>query len=334
MTCKRDHSLDSLCGLFIIQMIVQHAFQWANACNDTFYLLLGDVLYCFMAWFFFKSGMYYKKRPVMKTLKHDFRKLMIPYVIYSILGQLLYSWNHYITTGDTNWIHYLLTPLKWAFITGSFTGNLPLWFLLSLFVVKGVVVVADKYNLSKIMLLLVALIVSGGGTLLQLHTTHVIYWIFSSALGMVFYIAGFYLRNMQYHSKWVKIAGALCFCVSIFMFPSMVNIHMDTTVKGYWMVYVMGSIGSIIVLNNLFRLHVFQLPLLQSIGRNSMDYYCAHWILFYIVILIFDFPQDGSTNYTLLWILIISSAIILPTYSYLLKAGKNNIKINTMYEEK
>lgn len=38
--------------------------------------------------------------------------------------------------GDTNWVHYVLTPIKQILLSGSLAGNLPLWFLPSLLAVQ------------------------------------------------------------------------------------------------------------------------------------------------------------------------------------------------------
>lgn len=316
---KRDISLDALCGLFIIQMILQHAFQWADACDDTFYVTMGSLLYCFMPWFFFKSGMYYKENPLEDVVKHGLRRFMIPFIVYSFVGHILYCWNMYANTGDTNWAHYVVTPIKWALITGSFTGNLPLWFLLSLFLVKLMIGLADRYKVPKSIILLGSLLVAGGGTICVSNSQHVIYWVFSSSLGLFFYLSGYYLRELQYNNIWVKMLGLAVALLVIFVFPSNVDLHTDMTFKGYWIAYVIGSLGTIIVLNNIFRWRLLQMPLLTSVGKNSMDYYCAHWILFYAVLTVYDFPRNGLPDYDKFWTIIIAGIIFLPIYNYVIK---------------
>ena len=318
MAKSRNVSLDAVGGLFIIQMIMMHAFQRSGIWDDTTYERVIAILFCYMPWFFFKSGMFYKEKPLGQTIQHGIRRLIMPFAIYSIIGQIFTSWQNYLTTGDKNWIHYVLSPIKDAFFSGSFSGNLPLWFLISLFLVKLIVGLADKYKINKICLLCSALILSGGGTILIKYNNHLPYWVFSSALGLVFYLFGYYFRESQYKNKWVKFLGLLAALVAIIGIPSGVDLRTDTTYKGLWIIYIIGSVGSIIIINNLFRLRIFQFPILTSIGRESMEYYCAHWILFTIILLACQFPNNDIPNYTCFWTLLMFSILILPQYSWIL----------------
>lgn len=76
-----------------------------------------------------------------------------------------------------------------------------------------------------------------------------------------------------------------------------------------------------------------QLPVLTCIGCNSMDYYCIHWILFYLTVIIIGVDATETENYTELYTLLFSSIIFLPAITYwhsLLKDIKwNNILIKS-----
>lgn len=158
---KRDTSLDAICGLFIVYMIIGHAFQWAHIEDDDFQVNLSYVFYMFMAWFFFKSGMYHIEiSPKPAVIKYS-KKLLLPWFVYGIIGELL----HYIIIyqkGTLSWRQIILDPIRDIYYQGTMGGNLPLWFLLSLFAVKIIISFCDKYKINQLYVLILCLIFSGG----------------------------------------------------------------------------------------------------------------------------------------------------------------------------
>lgn len=158
---SRDTSLDAVCGLFIIWMIIGHAFQWSGTTDDSFYVYGNDVLFMFMPWFFYKSGMYYKQQANTKAaiIKWS-KKLLIPYIVYTIIGELA-LWTMLYQQGTLNWRNIVLDPIIGIAFEGSAGGNLALWFLLTLFLVKSIVALADKYKIKKVYLWTVSVILGG-----------------------------------------------------------------------------------------------------------------------------------------------------------------------------
>lgn len=311
----RDSSLDAIGGLFIIYMIIGHAFQWSSTTKDLFYKWSGYFLPMFLSWFFFKSGMFYKRPANVKSAISKWTKnLLIPYLIYSIVGEIVF-WIRLYQQSVLDWRSIIFDPIRGIVFSGSLDGNMPLWFLLSLFLVKVVVATAEKYKVKKKVLFLAAIFVSGGGTILIQYIHHIPCTLLSTALGVVFYLAGAYLRDKQYNKSVVIVSFLIFFALQI-LIPSNFDFRADVEVNGYWMVYVISSLTGIIVINNLFKWKFLQLPFFTSIGRNSMDYYCFHWILFSIVCIIFRFNNNSVPNYRELYILLAASILVLPCYSY------------------
>lgn len=320
---SRDTSLDAVCGLFIIWMIIGHAFQWSATTDDSFYIYGNDVLFMFMPWFFFKSGMYYRQQTNTKAaiIKWS-KKLLVPYIVYTIIGELV-LWAMLYQQGTLNWRNIVLDPAIGIVFEGSAGGNLALWFLLTLFLVKSIVTLADKYKIKKVYLFAVSVILGGGGTILIQHVAHTPYWLINTPLGILFYLTGYYLKDKQYDRR-TLIVSIIIFSLILAFIPSQIGFRNDRTICGYWVLGVIGSLAGIVIFNNLFKLRPFQLPVLTSIGRNSMDYYCAHWILFYLVCLILGFDnRNGLPNYDEFWKLLIASIIVLPSYSYWISLKQN-----------
>ena len=130
----RDKSLDNIAGILIIYMIIIHICQM---CKLTFVFdySLFRIFSFFMFWFFYKSGMFYRQKTIKEVLYTGCKRLMVPFVLFSLIGHVVlcvYMYNE----GDRDWKHYLLSPIKSILVSGSTEGNLPLWFLPSLFMVQ------------------------------------------------------------------------------------------------------------------------------------------------------------------------------------------------------
>lgn len=124
------------------------------------------------------------------------------------------------------------------------------------------------------------------------------------------------MKDKQYDRR-ILISSIIIFGLILAFLPSQIGFRDDRTICGYWVLGVIGSLAGIVTFNNLFKLRFFQLPVLTNIGRTSMDYYCAHWILFYIVCILFEFNNSNALpNYDELWTLLLDSIIVLPCYSY------------------
>lgn len=106
--------------------------------QSDFYKTLSHVFACFMAWFFFKSGMFHKEGiGIKESFGHAWRKLLRPYLFFLIAGYIIMC-IFLIVDNDTNWIHYTLSPIKQCLWGGGVHGMaLPLWFLVTLLSVKS-----------------------------------------------------------------------------------------------------------------------------------------------------------------------------------------------------
>ena len=131
---KRIDYLDQVAGILICYMMLMHILLWKKIPleNDSLWL---EPLKFFMFWFFFKSGMFYKQKTTKDCVIRGGKKLLYPFIIFSLLGYIIHTSVMYMS-GDRNWKHYLLTPAKELLLGGSIGGNDVLWFLTSLFMVQ------------------------------------------------------------------------------------------------------------------------------------------------------------------------------------------------------
>lgn len=133
---SRNLGFDLISGCLIVYMIFCHIMQWAKLTDCELYSALQRFLFFFMAWFFYKSGIYVKQIvDIKKYAMKNFRKLLLPALYFTLMG-LPFVWYQIYKSGDTNIVHYTLSIAKSFILRGDMSGNLPLWFLITLFEVK------------------------------------------------------------------------------------------------------------------------------------------------------------------------------------------------------
>lgn len=323
---ERDVSLDAVCGLFICYMIVNHASQYAHINNDTLFVFMRRLFFMFMPWFFYKSGMFMKDVSNIKDFViKDLKKLIVPYILYNLIGEIVRYIDLFFFEKDYDWQHYILYSAK-IVIHGGAPGNLPMWFLLTLFTTRSISAICSKYMNSKYKqwgIIVVCFIIAFIGNITY-GLIKIPFVIYNTALAIIFYQVGYLLKNRQFQKQY--IIGALgIFCGTVLFYPSAVDFHYDQTMWGSWGLYIISSIAGCILFNNIFKLQIFQIPFLVSIGRDSMHYFSIHWILFNIVWLLKNFSNTPRPSYYIFWTLCLFAFLALPILTHIINVY-NNIK--------
>ena len=203
---ERDIHLDTVGGLLIVYMIIGHVDQWADSGSTIVIPTMDMVLFFFMSWFFFKAGMFYRDKS--DVLKKSMKRLLYPFFLWTAIGFAF----HAVTAlyhGDYSLIHYTLTPIKQLFLFGAVVGNLPLWFLSSLFIIRisyhylqrsisSVAIASLTFALSALMIT----IRNSTGILLPDY-------FYSIPMGLFFFSAGKVLQVRQYNKSVITVAALL-----------------------------------------------------------------------------------------------------------------------------
>ena len=133
---RRTAYLDSVGGIMIIYMIFYHCCQFSETTEQPFFQSISIVFGCFMAWFFFKSGMFHKDCGMEEVFKSIRNKLLRPYCAFMLIGYIAYCIDLFMEH-DYNWVHYILSPIKQCLLGGGVHAwALPMWFLVTLVIVK------------------------------------------------------------------------------------------------------------------------------------------------------------------------------------------------------
>lgn len=280
----RDCSLDTVGGVMILYMIFMHCCQFAEMMDWEVMKHLQTIFVGFMAWFFFKSGMFHHEgQGTQSVMKRMLPKLQRPYVAFSVVGYFVYCvvlWSR----GDRDFIHYTLSIAKSIVLTGSYGGAMPLWFLVTLFLVKTFSpLVVDKCKLGGVIACGLIGCCCSYVEIGQLKLQP--YYFFSFFPAMFFYGLGHFLKVKQY-GKLAFVLSVAVFVAS-FAYPSTVDFRVNHLTVGFYPLFLLYSLAAIVVFNNAAKTLGCSLWPFTQIGRQSMFWYCAHWPLLLIINLLF-----------------------------------------------
>ena len=317
MVQKRDSSLDALCGILIIHMIIGHIFEWSSLTDSKFYAWQQRILFFFMPWFFFKSGMFYREKAFRGNIEASFRRLIVPLFCFTLLGMPRY-WIKLYLEGDANIIHYLLSPLKSFIVIGNNVGNLPLWFLLALF---GVTVICNFLfiHIKPAYALTISFALAAIENIYNFPLPH---YIPNVLLGIVFYSSGHILSGWQYKT-YVWTTGLIVYLFSIALFPQFVDVRTNTLQHGNYLLWFCISIASCMAFNSMFKLFQAYLPtFLADIGRDSLIYYVTHWLVISYTAILLEYVFGIKEGWHMWCVIALTNIIILPLCARALKRKK------------
>lgn len=291
---KRESHLDIVCGIMIVYMIFMHCVQWANAADFSISSILGNTFFFFMPWFFFKAGMFFNPDKSVKNIaQSSYIRLIKPFILYALIGHVFYGVYLFLNQ-NTDILFYIWYPIKSILVAGASGGNTPLWFLITLFLVRIIAKLGSILN--------VKICLFGGAVALLLNVTGFDkpFWFANTMSGIFYFICGYILKDLQYNRK--AFIAAIMLYVAGIVFPSQVDMNRNELLCGSYFLWLVFSIGGCVVFDNVFGFveNKFCLPVqkfFESIGKNSMFYYCTHWIVLRavaIILLLFKIELSGA----------------------------------------
>lgn len=311
---SRNISFDFISAILILYMIFCHVMQWAKLTHTDCYLILQRFMFFFMAWFFFKSGIYAKVDVnIKKYIVKNAKVLLFPTLLFTIMG-LPFVWYQLYSIGDYNIVHYTLSIAKSFVAGGNLTGNLPLWFLVTLFEVKITYVLMRRFfggQIILVMFLIAAYIIY----MLDLHRPC---YLFSAFTAMTFYAGGKFLAQYMYSSKLFFIS-LIIYALSVAFFPQMVDLRTCTLVYGNYAFWIFVSISACVTWNNIVKIAESFLPtIVINMGKNSMNYYVTHWLVLSYTSIVICKLLGNSLGWKYFYVQFFTVIVILPFVSYCL----------------
>lgn len=313
---SRDNTMDIVAGILIIRMILGHYMSMCGL-KETFLFESTNLLFFYMPWFFYKSGMFCsRERKELKTfLKNNIQKFIIPCAIFSVIGTLIAILSAVIT--EKSVISAIVGDCRSFIFHGSTSWNGPLWFLISLFFVRVVFnYIRDYVNHYAFM---AALLIMAFLHYLFL-ANHGIYWFGNICSGLLFYIIGMKFKQLQYN-RWSVIVSIIVLVLIGFTKPTIVTMFGNFLLydDGIYLLWYPFCIAGIIIFNNIVKYigKYFTHYHFDDIGQHSMVYYVIHFPLGYLVCALYEYYSEHQNNWELLMYLCLMWFGFLPILTYL-----------------
>lgn len=312
--------LDSAAGLMICWMIFIHCLALSGN-SFSWLCLLGF----FMPWFFFKSGMMYRPVGCKILVKKDVKKLIYPYIIYSAIGFAVFAVINLVKGGHLGgmmlcaWIQFIKTECV--------PGNDPLWFLISLFVVKIAISFLSERKISPCIIAVGAFL--AGFVLSKVGWQNITWWFGNMSTGLSFFAFGYLLRDKQCDRQVVTISASLIVIAIVLWLTGVYEypyyyMHANIMQTGEYLFNLPVTLAGMICMNAFFRYlqPSLKFRILNYVGRNSMDIYVVHWIVLTVLVFVANDILHIENTWTVFTILAIGCIVLLP----IIVEIKNKIK--------
>lgn len=313
----RFQYFDFISGLLLIQIIVMHILQFSeNYYNVTFSMVM-HVSFFFMPWFYFKSGYFFKTPDNIynSIILYKAKKILIPFIVFSILGFLLVFPFELINGKPVDWKTFF-SP-GYSVIRHGDPGmcNLPIWFLLSLFFTFLGFSLLNKYKL-KLLIITFPIV----GYALFFFNIRLPFGLSILFLGVFFFYFGNIFKNNIEKSKSVKwfivFSVVIYFITQIFFFSSL-DFRINALTTGNYFIYILSALCGLILLF-YFGVKVKMIKPINYIGENAIVYYVLHWPIILLIKNTFEYFSLRTTGYLYAIILTVSAFMILPVCVILL----------------
>lgn len=246
--------------------------------------------------------------------------MLVPYILFSFIGHLLKCLKMFVE-GETNWVHYVLTPIKQILVSGSLAGNLPLWFLPSLLAVQLMYAELHK-KLHDAWIIIISLFIAY--CLYRFNIDKPLY-LGNVTLGLAVYCFGHLMRNFQYH-KYVFILAGMTYLANMLTMQGTIDFRSNMPHNCYYLVVVLFALSGCVVINNIFKRTSIRLCLLEYVGKHSMNFYVMHWLVLLACSIVY--PYTGWVRLgAMITMCLVSLPVLNRIYLLLMMRSNANLKI-------
>lgn len=301
MSANRINKYDNLKGFAIILIVLGHFINFTT--NDLTYFIHNYLQLIHLPIFFFVAG-YFSKINEDQPLK-AFKRLLIPYIIFCII-YALYKFYFYGETPDTLFIY----------------PGRALWFLISLFTMKMMLPIIDKFRYPLIFAFAIA-ILSGFLNLDVLSLSRTFCYLPAFLVG--FYYNDYINNISSNHNEFYQILSKKSSLIIIIAFTlislvvlsyylpfKMINLnHMYEAFFKFNMLmrFIIISIGIVFTLI-MNRIMVNGENFLTKFGRNSMSVYVLHIFTILPLWRVFHYFNDINPIFAAVSLLVLTFLVV------------------------
>lgn len=288
--------LDNIPGILILSMIFLCHIRIISVGipDDT---ILGYLHHCFYfinPWYFFRSGMFYRTKGIIKPINSSANKLLVPWFKYSLIAYIIFLFCALMMHEELSCQRVFFEQITGIIEYGAIPWNQPLWFLVTLFLIRFMYILIEPY-IKKYIISIVSLFLAFYFKEEGLWST---FWIGTTCMGIFFFSMGDMLRNIQFNN-YVFAISVLVYCLRyplnlIDMWDARMNLIGPH--DNYFVVMVT-ILSGIIMMNNIFKRWIdIKIPILSYIGRNSIFFFGFHFplvmVLYFYILPFFNQTQN------------------------------------------
>ncbi len=278
MKTKRVQYFDLISGILMLRSISFHVIHHSSYKTDGAFDYLMMFTFFAMPWFYFKSGYFFnlKDRRIIDYCKKLGSKLIIPFFVFAIVGFVL-IFPFEVLKGRP--IYRIFLSLPYAILKNGSggTGNIPLWFLLSLFSALISFAFLSKFKLQKLIFAFPVL-----SYFLYHYNINLPLGYSNLLLGIFFVYFGSQFRKFEsYHKYFLYFSLVVFVCIELFNYSYLVFMT-NTLVKGYYISNIVCSAAGI-VLTYFLAKKVNYIKPLNYIGKNSIIFFAIHWPIIVLI---------------------------------------------------
>lgn len=311
---QRSAHIDLAAGIMLAWMILGHTASHASYAG--IFPIIGKYLSFFMPWFFYKAGMFYRDKSIKERAIGGAMKLLVPFLIYSLLGQFFY-YICLIVEHNVSFRSFVYQPLRSLFVTECLPGNGALWFLVVLYLINLII----PFIINKIHPIIIALL--GIGIAFACYLLNISWFpciIPNIAAGIAFYALGYYCRDEE-NKGWMLTLTVVIYAVCcIIGYPGIYFHHNTATDAMTYLLYYPASFAGIVILNNICRWFnpYIKYSVFRWIGQNSMNIYVTHWIVLVLLrLFVLDIAQMHNTS-IIFCVYVATMIVSLPILNWLI----------------
>ncbi len=285
----RSRHIDLAAGILMLWIITFHAVNGSKVFGDVDARVVIPFLTFSMPWFFYKSGSFFRPGRGGNGMGRDIKKLLLPYLRWTVLGLAAYLLMMAVD-GTFTVSECILKPLDTLWIYGYLPLDVPLWFVLTLFVVKMIAHFIFKTRVHP-----AAVAAFCFGIAFGLHIADnpgIPVWTANIPMGLAFFSLGYLLHEHE-EKAWLFIPCIIGYILFIIFNTPVVGLHRNVHLAGNYYLWPLFSICGIIAFNNVCRLVTTALERLNAkrqkisgfhplsfVGRHSLDLLVSHAFIY------------------------------------------------------
>ncbi len=304
MSKQRIQFFDLVSGIFMIRTIWLHIAQLSGFYPNDLLDIVLRVSYFAMPWFFFRSGYFFNlgERSMAQYAMKLSRKLLLPFIIFTIIGFFINLPFELSNTNRELYRIFLSVPYSILRFGSGGIGNLPIWFLLSLFSSLLFFALLTRLRIYKFILLFPII-----SYFLQLYNIILPLGFSNIFIGIFFIYIGSLYRKYEVFNRYL-LGGSIAVFLLIQIFDfSYLDFRTNSLQNGSYISYIISSIAGIIIIFNIGKSINYIKPI-NYIGKNSIIYFVLHWP---VILFVKNIIVNNELNKNQLLIPIFCASIVI-----------------------